>query len=216
MKDVKLVIFDMDGLLFDTERPSYEAMRRVMKRRGYEFPIEHYKPIIGVADHECNMIMKEIYGSDFSFPAIVKDYRQEFDNILREEGLLIKPGAKNLLAALDRKGVKKCIASSSSRATIEYYLSLTSLTDRFDYYVSGEEVENGKPNPDIFLEACKRGKEETAASLVLEDSLNGLRAAVSAKIQCIIVPDLIEPNEEMKTNAYQIADDLNQVIELIK
>ncbi|WP_042354084.1 HAD family hydrolase [Bacillus rubiinfantis] len=216
MKEVKLAIFDMDGLLFDTERPSYEAMRRVMVRLGHDFPMEHYKPIIGVADHECDVIMKEIYGPEFSFPSIVADYRQEFDNILLEEGIMVKPGTDNLLTALDQNGIKKCIASSSSKAVINHYLSLAGFTDRFDFYVSGEEVENGKPNPDIFLEACKRGNVAPDAALVLEDSLNGLRAAVGAGIKCIIVPDIIAPNDEMKTNAYAIADDLNQVIDLLK
>jgi len=104
----------------------------------------------------------------------------------------------------------------AGRDTIQTNLSLAGLTDRFDFYMSGSEVKRGKPYPDIFLGACQRANEVPDSSLVLEDSLNGLRAAVGANINCIIVPDLIEPNEEIKKHAYEIVSDLSQVIGIIK
>jgi HAD superfamily hydrolase (TIGR01509 family) len=216
MGKLKLVIFDMDGLLFDTERPSYLAMKAAVEKWGFDFPLENYQRIIGLADDECDKQLQEVYGKEFSLEQILQDYQQAFKNILEKEGLGIKPGAEKLLELLDQKGVKKCIASSSSKATIQRYLMKTGLTHLFDFYISGEEVEAGKPNPDIFIEACKRANETPENSLVLEDSLNGLRAAVGAKIKCIVVPDLIEPNLEMKKHAYDIAADLYRVIEIIK
>jgi len=213
LKKFELVIFDMDGLLFDTERPSFKAMRQVMEKQGYEFPMETYKLLVGISDRESDVILKEIYGQDFSIQQILKEYKLTFREMINQEGILIKQGTKELLDAIDQKGIKKCIASSSSRQTIEYYLALADLTDRFDFYVSGEEVERGKPNPDIFQEACRRAQETSETSLVLEDSLNGLRAAVGAGMKCIIVPDLIEPNAEMEKNAFKIVSDLEQVIQ---
>lgn len=214
MKDVRLVIFDMDGLLFDTERLSYLAMKRAIEKLGFDFPLDNYKRIIGAGDYESDSILKEIYKRNFSLDEILEDYQREFQNILYREGLTVKPGVSELLDKLDNKGIKRCIASSSSGKTIHKYLSLSGLLNRFDFYVSGEEVESGKPNPDIFIEACKRAEEVFENSLVLEDSHNGLRAANSAGIACIIIPDIIEPNEEMRKKAYRIFPSLNDVLEI--
>lgn len=212
MKDLRLVIFDMDGLLFDTERPSFKAMKKVIENQGYQYSLEMYKKIIGISGQQCEQIFNKDYGSDFSFKRISANYDVEFRKIIIEEGISIKQGAVKLLDALDERNIKRCIASSSSRETIQYYLSLSGLADRFDFYISGEEVKQGKPHPDIFLEACIRAKVTPESSLVLEDSLNGLRASVSANINCIIVPDLIEPNEEMEKFAYEIVSNLEQVV----
>lgn len=216
MNPVKLVIFDMDGLLFDTERPSYAAMKEIMERKGYHFSLDNYKQIIGLSDKECNSVMQKTYGEDFRLELISTEYRNRFKEILDNDGLVIKDGAEFLLKALDKKRIKKCIASSSSKETIQLYLERAGLEKYFDFYRSGEEVENGKPHPDIFLEACKRANESPETSIVLEDSLNGLRAAFDAKIRCIIVPDLIKPNEEMKNKAFSILSNLEQVVPLLE
>jgi HAD superfamily hydrolase (TIGR01509 family) len=215
MKNPNLVIFDMDGLLFDTERPSFKAMKKSMEKYGFSYSLEMYKKMIGLSGPQCEDVLKNDFGSDFTFKPISDDYDVEFRKIINEEGIVLKQGATKLLDKLDKRKIKRCIASSSSCETIQYYLSLSGLSDRFDFYISGEEVKQGKPYPDIFLEACKRAKVTPESSLVLEDSLNGLRAAVGANINCIIVPDLIEPNEEMKKFAYLIVSNLKQVADIL-
>ncbi|GIO21669.1 HAD family phosphatase [Oceanobacillus sp. J11TS1] len=211
MEDLQLVIFDMDGLLFDTERPSYQAMKIVMEKNGFDFQLETYKRMIGISDHGCEQILKDINGKDFPADLIFSDYDIVFKEILTNEGIQVKPGVEELLAVLDKKGIQKCIASSSSRETIHNYLAITGLTEQFEFYLSGEEVKKGKPSPDIFLEACRRARVGPESALVLEDSLHGLRAATRANIRCIIVPDLIEPNEEMERDAMCIVSDLKKV-----
>jgi HAD superfamily hydrolase (TIGR01509 family) len=213
MEQLKLVIFDMDGLLFDTEWPSYLALKEVMEKEGYEFLLEHYKQLIGLTHDHSTLVMQKLYGSDFQYNN--EAYRKRFNEILDTDGLMIKSGAEQLLDWLDRKGLKKCIASSSSRETIGRYLKKAGLESRFDLYVSGQEVPFGKPHPDIFLEACKRANEAPESAIVLEDSLNGLKAAHAANIPCIVVPDLIEPNEEFTEKAFSIVSDLEEVINII-
>lgn len=215
MEQLKLVIFDMDGLLFDTEWPSYLALKEVMEKEGYEFLLEHYKQLIGLTHDHSTRVMQNLYGSDFQYKPLNEAYRKRFNEILDTDGLMIKPGAEQLLDWLDRKGLKKCIASSSSRETIGRYLKKAGLESRFDLYVSGQEVQFGKPHPDIFLEACKRADEAPESAIVLEDSLNGLKAAHAANIPCIVVPDLIEPSEEFKEKAFSIVSDLEEVINII-
>jgi HAD superfamily hydrolase (TIGR01509 family) len=213
---VKLVIFDMDGLLFDTEWPSFQALKEAVERRGFTFTIENYKQLIGLAHGKSMEVMQQMYGGKLPYEEIMIDYRKRFKEILANDGVGIKRGAIKLLDALDQRGIKKCIASSSARETIASYLKLTGLEDRFDFYISGNEVKKGKPHPDIFLEACKIAGEPVESALVLEDSLNGLKAACAAEIRCILVPDLIDPTEEMKEKAYKILDDLEKVIELLE
>jgi HAD superfamily hydrolase (TIGR01509 family) len=213
---VKLVIFDMDGLLFDTEWPSFQALKEAVERRGFSFTIENYKQLIGLAHGKSMGVMQQMFGGKLPYEEIMIDYRKRFKEILAKDGVGIKRGAIKLLDALDQRGMKKCIASSSARETIASYLKLTGLEDRFDFYISGNEVKKGKPHPDIFLEACKIAGEPVESALVLEDSLNGLKAACAAEIRCILVPDLIEPTEEMKEKAYKIIEDLEKVIEVLE
>lgn len=215
MEDLRLVIFDMDGLLFDTEPIYYKSMKREIEKIGYDFPFDTYKLLVGIPDLESDEILQKKYGEQFSIQQVIEAYHAGFKEIIKNEGLMIKPGAEKLLDFLDEKGIKKCIASSSNLEIIKNFLAITGLTNRFDFYVSGEEVERGKPHPDIFLEACHRGNAEPKECLVIEDSLNGLKAAVSAKIKCIIVPDLIDPTEEMQQNAFKIVSDLEKVIGIL-
>lgn len=211
----KLVVFDMDGLLFDTERPSFRALQEVVIKKGYPFTIDHYKQLIGISNRESDVVLQRMYGDDFPFDVILKEYHERFKRILEEEGIAVKPGTLQLLDALEERGIKKCIASSSARSTIEGYLTRAGFEDRFDFYISGNDVKKGKPHPDIFVEACKIAGEPVESALVLEDSLNGLKAACAAGIRCVIVPDLIDPTEEMREKAYKVVSDLEEVIGLL-
>lgn len=216
LQNLKFVIFDMDGLLFDTEMISYRSISKALKdHHAIDFPMAIYKQTIGMDVAGTEDFFRTEYGNDVSFQAISDCYSQTFKEILDAEGLTIKPGAIRLLDHLDKLGLKRCIASSSSLKTIENYLNMSGLKDRFDFYLSGDEVENGKPAPDIFLEACRRAGESPADALVLEDSVNGFHAAKSAHIDCIVVPDLIEPTDEINQHAYTVVPSLEKVIQII-
>ncbi|WHY00550.1 HAD family phosphatase [Neobacillus sp. DY30] len=210
-----LVIFDMDGLLFDTERPSFQALQEVVVKRGYPFTLDHYKQLIGIPDRESDVVLLKMYGDDFPFDVISEEYHERFKRILVDEGISVKPGVVELLTALEERGIKKCIASSSTRETIAGYLKRTGLEGRFDFYISGNDIKKGKPHPDIFVVACKLAGEPAESALVLEDSLNGLKAACAAGIRCVMVPDLIDPTEEMREKAYKIVSDLGEVVGLL-
>lgn len=185
-----------------------------MKNADYELTLDIYRKIIGAGKQEDEAILKDVYGEEFSFSLVLDDYLHESEKILKTDGLRIMEGVTELLDILDERKIKKCVASSSSLETIQRYLTMTNLKDRFDFYMSGDEVERGKPHPDIFLEACQRADESPEVAIVLEDSPNGLRAAYRAGIKCIVVPDLVVPDEEMENRAYRIVTSLVDVCHL--
>lgn len=216
MKNLQLVIFDMDGLIFDTETLSYRALRHVFwEDHQIDFPIATYKKMIGMGPSETESILHSEYGDSVSLEQLFISYGEAFNNMINQEGIATKMGVATLLDHLDEQGIKKCVASSSRRETIQHYLALSNLTDRFDFYLSGEEVENGKPHPDIFLEACRHANVSPEHALVLEDSVHGFHAAKRAQIACIVIPDLIEATPEMNETAYKVLPDLRQVIKRI-
>lgn len=215
MNQLKLMIFDMDGLLFDTERIAFQALKKAMKNAGYNLTLDIYRKIIGAGNQEDEKILKSVYGEKFSFNLIEGDYLYESEKILKNDGLKLMKGVPELLDILDEQKIKKCVASSSSLETIDRYLTMTNLKARFDFYMSGDEVTRGKPHPDIFLEACKRANVTPELAMVLEDSPNGLRAAYQAGINCIVVPDLVEPDEEMYIKTYRVVDSLVEVCDLL-
>lgn len=216
MESVKLVIFDMDGLIFDTEWQAFNILKDVAEKEGFNFTLDFYKTLIGISDKDSRQLFLNEFGESFFEKRVMEKYVVERDRIFEEEGVVIKPGALELLDTLDAKGIKRGIASSSEKAVIRHHLEKTGLINRFDFYVSGLEVERGKPFPDIFLEACKLGGVEPKDAIVLEDSYHGLLAATRADIRCIVVPDLIDPNEEMKKLAYRICKDLGEVAKLLR
>jgi HAD superfamily hydrolase (TIGR01509 family) len=216
MEPINFVIFDMDGLLFDTERMTYLAMKKTFAEQGFEFNLANYKKTIGLTRKEVNITLQNMLGNNLDPEHFFDERSKHFNKILKDEGLILKPGAKKLLTVLEQKDIKCCIASSSSRETIAKYLKLTGLESFFNFYISGNEVQRGKPAPDIFLEACSRANEPLSKSIVLEDSLNGLKAAHESNIRCIIVPDMITPDNEMKEKSFSIISNLEEVIPLLE
>jgi len=215
MKKIEFVIFDMDGLLFDTERMGFNSLKKSMEYYNYSITMNIYKRLIGAGYKEDERILKDIYGGDFDFKSVSKLSQQIFEDILKTKSIQVMPGVRELLDDLDSRNIKKCIASSSSLDKISRYLKITNLHHRFDFYLSGDEVEKGKPHPDIFIEACRRGNVKTSKALIIEDSLNGLRAAKGASIKCVIIPDLIDVNNEIKKNAFHVTGNLANLVNLI-
>lgn len=215
MTNLQFVIFDMDGLLFDTERMYFKAFQRAAKKLNYDFTFDVYLKVVGTTDETGKQILSEIYGEDAPILKAMDHYHDEFQQIIKEEGIAVKPGVEALLDVLDEKGIMKCIASSSSLEDILRNTKMAGIENRFDFFVSGTEVENGKPSPDIFLEAIRRANVKPEEALVLEDSYYGLQAASHANIRCILIPDLLEPTDEMYNLAYRVCSDLNEVADWV-
>ena len=207
------VIFDMDGLLFDTERLYIEQSRISEKEYGLAIPEEIHWETIGKTLGDARKVYAERYGRDFPVEEFMHTTKDLVYRYIEEHGLPVKPGAFDLLRELRDRCFTVILASSSPRWMIEKNLRLAEMADFFDFTVSGEDVERGKPSPDIFLRAAALAEADPAECVVLEDSNNGIRAAFAAGMRPVMVPDIKPPEPDVTEMVYKVYRDLEEVCE---
>ena len=210
MTKIEAVIFDMDGLMFDTEVLYYEANRTIAKRIDLAYTWEFHEKYIGVSDEEFH---KELYLTFETEAAetLINEGGQALLEHVDVNGLRKKKGLIELLDYLESKNIKKIVASSSIKSLVSLFLEKEQLTPYFDAIIGGDEVTRAKPSPEIYEKAWLKTQVPKEHTLVLEDSLNGIRASYDANIPVIMIPDLILPTNEAKEKTLMILDDLNQV-----
>jgi HAD superfamily hydrolase (TIGR01509 family) len=206
---VEAVIFDMDGLIFDTERPIRQVILNAVVAVGFVMPEAFYQTMIGVPGPECDALIKAHFGPEFPFAVFADACRSGFAAAL--EGVSIKPGAAELIGELHARQVPLALATSSGREYAERHLHAADLRRFFGAVATRNDVSRGKPHPDLFLKAAGDLGVAPARCVVLEDSHHGVRAAHAAGCLPIMVPDLLEPTDEMRGLCVRIVGDLNEV-----
>ena len=212
---IQAVIFDMDGLMLDTERMAQSAWQTAGAERQFDFPTQVYLQAVGRTKSDTEHLFKQAFGPEFPFDALYARKQEIFYAMLESEPIPTKPGLFALLDRIDQRKLAKAVATSTARALALKKLTSTGLISRFATIVGGDEVPNGKPAPDIFLAAAARLDVAPAHCLVLEDSEAGVRAAHAAGMQAIMAPDLKPPSEEVKALALAVVPSLADVIPLI-
>lgn len=208
------VIFDMDGLLFDSERLYAESILTAAREVGCAMSHDIFLQLVG-RSHEVNhRFLLDHYGANYPLQALIATWGRHF-RALAEAGLPLKPGAAELLDLLDELGLPRAIATSSTHANVQQNLAALGLVDRFHDVVARGDYASGKPAPDPFLKAAERLGVAPALCLALEDSHNGVRSASSAGMMTIMVPDLIAPTEEIHGLCALVVDDLHAVCRLV-
>lgn len=216
MKKFEAVIFDMDGLMFDTERLGNQIWKKVAKELHIDAPSDMFLRVIGRTKADGKKIMKETIGKEFDYEK-VKDKRMEYYyKYIEEHGTPIKKGLIELLDYLDKNNIKKAIASSSYIDVVSFLLKNANIVDRFNVIITGDEVKNGKPNPEIFIKASSKLKIEPSKCLVLEDSNPGIKSANLAGMESILIPDLLKPTEESRKLVLKECSSLLDVIEILE
>jgi HAD hydrolase, family IA, variant 3 len=212
---IKAVLFDMDGLMFDTERLYGKAWQNAAVLQGCKISDEAILKIKGANRALVYEILRADAGEEFDIEK-GRDAREEYIvSHIREHGLTKKKGLDNLLKYLKENNIKACLATSTKREIAIKYLKMANVYDYFDDFTCGDEIENGKPAPDIFLKAANKVKTDIVESLVLEDSINGLNAGIAAGAIVIMVPDTIEPTDEIRSKVDDVKADLDEVIDWI-
>ena len=209
------VIFDMDGLLVDTERFYAESIMTAAREVGCPMSHDIFLRLVGGSREDNHAFLLRHYGSDYPLAALVATWGQHF-RALTSAGLPLKPGAAELLDVLDELGLPRAIATSNTHATIQHNLGPLGLAARFHAVVGHGDYASGKPAPDPFLKAAERLGVAPGLCLALEDSHNGVRSASAAGMMTVMVPDLIPPTEEIQGLCALVAGDLHHVCRLLE
>ncbi|MFC7543877.1 HAD family hydrolase [Siccirubricoccus deserti] len=212
---IDAVVFDMDGLLLDTESLAMRGLAQAATEMGLDAPEEFCHAMIGVPTDHCRILVAERFGPDFPADDFLAAASQQMGALIDAGSLQLKPGVPELLDHLDGVGMARAVATSSSRAKAHHHLRRTGILGRFDAVVTRDDVARGKPHPDLFLRAAQVLGRRPERCLALEDSYNGVRAAHAAGMQVIMVPDLLPPTTEVRETCLLIATDLHAVQPLI-
>jgi len=214
--EIDAVIFDMDGLMIDTERIVQNSWNIVGKRMGYADLGEDIYHTMGL-----NVVRREEYfmgkyGKEFPFQEFLRDYRKEYYEYVNVHGIDAKPGLYELLETLKQLGIPMAVATSTGRESAMKNLEAKNVTSYFQAFICGDMVTQAKPSPEIYLKACEVIGVNPKNAIALEDSFNGIKAAYAAKMIPVMVPDLIKDTSEVDDLLFAKKADLNEVAEWIR
>jgi HAD superfamily hydrolase (TIGR01509 family) len=210
---VEAVVFDMDGLLVDTEVPFRDAMMASAAGFGRELPLEVFLRLVGGTLDQNRAILTAHFGEAFDLSRYFEDVRERALHLMIG-GPCLKAGVLELLEHLEALGVPKAVCTSSGGEAVGRHLG--GLVARFDAIVCRESVTRGKPHPEPYLKAAAALRTPPDRCLALEDSHNGVRAAHAAGMMTVMVPDLLEPTTEIRGLCVHVAADLHEVHRLVR
>ncbi len=215
LSPIEAVIFDMDGLLLDSETLSMEALRTAGAALGVDMPASFCLGMIGNSVDLCQAMIRERHGDVFPLDRFFALHGEHLDALVLSGRLALKDGVATLLDALDRRGLPCAVATSSGRHRALHHLKQAGIAGRFGRIVTRDDVSRGKPDPEPYLTAAAGLGVPPAACLALEDSHTGVRAAHAAGMRVVMVPDLLQPTAEMHQKAHRIVRSLHEVIGIL-
>lgn len=213
---IQAIVFDMDGVLFDTERLYNIAWRDAAE----EFPLNTdfdglITRCIGLNHADTRVLFDELLGTDFPFDDYFASVNRHFKQLI-DKDLPIKDGVYEILNWLKEKGVPTALATSTSRKSALSHLERTRLLSYFDAVITGDMVEHSKPAPDIYLLAYEALHQNSTDCIAVEDSPNGIRSAYAAKMMPVMVPDQLPANEELRAMLFLECASLCELLAYLK
>lgn len=213
---VKAVIFDMDGLMIDTEKLLLKFWMEAAHYYGYPMSREHALGLRSMAAKYAIPMLKETFGQDFDYDKVRNLRRKLMNEHIKKHGVKEKEGLGELLDYLKSKHYLTAVATATDYERTSHYLGSLDRLKYFDEIVCAPMVENGKPAPDIYLETAKRLKIEPSVCMVLEDSPNGIMSAYRAGMIPVMIPDLSQPDEGTRKRLYRCVENLAGVISILE
>lgn len=209
-------IFDMDGLLLDTERVCKGVFQQACEFLSLPFLEDIYHDIIGRNAQGIEQVIRAGYGSDLDYPTLHEAWRCRYDAVVKHQAIPVKEGVVELLTWLKGNGIATAVATSTQNDIAKIKLKLAGLDGFFDNLTTGCEVTNGKPDPEIYLLAAQRLNVQPELCLAFEDSNNGVLAAVQASMQTFQIPDLVQPNAAILALGHTVSPSLSNVLHTLK
>jgi HAD superfamily hydrolase (TIGR01509 family) len=216
LPDIRAAIFDMDGLLFDTESIARWAWKQALASHGYLMRDDFYYEFVGRDLSWREKILKQRYGSSFPFDSVTAQRIEIGDRRELQEGLPLKAGVLDLLGQLSNLSIVIALATGTSRNRTIRRLTNAGILQYFTTIVTSEDVAEGKPAPDIYLEASRRINVAPVQCVVFEDSCVGIESAFSAGMYPIMIPDIEQPSPEIRCLAYQVLESLEQACAVLE
>ncbi|MEO1403288.1 MAG: HAD family phosphatase [Cyanobacteria bacterium J06635_1] len=209
------IIFDMDGLMLDSESIYHLAWQQAVQGLGYEFDSQLYLSLVGHSNAEAELLMGQFFGDTFPFQQFRADWTAYWHEHVQNHAIPVKSGLMELLDLLETYEIPKAVGTSSNLQEAEISLKGAGIWHRFAHIVTVDQVVAGKPAPDIFLRAAQKLGVTPKDCLVLEDSNAGVQAATAAGMPVMMVPDLQTPSAEAQQQAVAIADSLHNVYDFL-
>ena len=206
----KGVILDMDGLMIDTEQLEIRIYVKISRDIGWPTPETVLCNTIGVSDADSEEFYKNKYGADYPFREIWAAVKKEVTKEAEKNGIPHRPGLLVMLDKLDKLGIPTAVATSTFRERARWKLERAGVLDRFKILVCGDEIERGKPEPDIFLLAAERLGEKPEDCVGFEDSPAGLAGLAAAGISSVFIKDMAEPSPEILSTVWRSCADLEE------
>ena len=213
---IKAIIFDMDGLMIDSERVTFECYQERLKDMNLTMDEEFYKTLLGKPIKGIYQRFYDVYGNDFPIQNVIQDVHQLMAERFETEGVPVKKGLVELLHYLKDNNYKTIVATASNRDRVDKILAQAKITEFFDDSICGDEVTKGKPNPEVFLKSCQKLGVHVDEAIVLEDSEAGIQASYDANIKVICIPDMKYPEKQYEEKTFKILKDLTEVTVYLK
>lgn len=212
---IKAAIFDMDGLLIDSERLALETFMELAQDYRLDDMRQVYLRVIGMNSKAINAIVAEALHGRADPVQFMADWTVSYNEKIHREPVPVKPGVEALLAALAARNIPAAVATSTGTEMATDKLRRSGLLDNFQSLIGGDQVANSKPAPDIYLRAANALDIAPSHCVAMEDSPNGVRAAVAAGMQVVQIPDQLQPDAELLTLGHRVYDSIDRVIDLL-
>ena len=213
---IKALLFDMDGLLLDSERVVQESWNAAGEALGYGKVGEHIYNTLGMNAAGRKEYFNNVFGTGFPYEEFQKLSRKEFFNVADQEGIPLKPRAKELIFYAKQMGYKVGLVTSSRKEYAVDVLKKAGIFSYFDGCIFGDMVSKSKPDPEIYEKGCKMLGEEPEWCVAFEDAPAGVMAASAAGIDVIMVPDLVQPDDAIRMRTWKVLDSLDEAIGLLR
>ena len=208
---IKAFIFDLDGTLIDTEKIYRRAWPAAVREMGYEMSDELFLSFRSLGRPFVYDKFREAFGEDFDYDKARRLRKPIFDEIVKNEGISLKPGALELLGFLRERGIVTAVATATDGARAHDYMEMVGLNDYVDKLISARMVEEGKPSPMVYEYACSELGRSPSECVAVEDAPNGIKSAHAAGLRVIMVPDLTGPDEELLPLLWKRMDSLFEI-----
>lgn len=210
------VVFDVDGVLFDTERLTHQTWLTVGNEMGWPQIGEHYLEFVGQNRTDIHQKMRDLFGPEFPKEEFMKACSAYSQARMEREGVPMKPGVVELLDALKSRNIPMALATSTGRERTLRRMELTGLGSYFSAIITGDQVVHSKPHPEIYQLACRALGTDPAGTVAVEDSRNGILSASQAGMKVIMVPDLIPPTPELDALLFRRCASLLEVRDFLE